>query len=84
MSKKLDFTQVAFNVAMQATGEAPRVPAPKPKGTGKAVGGAKRMASLTPDERKELALKAAGARWAKSGTAPSPSGTGAAKLSKGR
>ena len=68
---------------MQATGEAPRVPAPKPKDIGKAVGGAKRMADLTPEQRKELALKAAGARWAKSGTAPIPSGTGAGKASKG-
>jgi hypothetical protein len=39
------------------------------------------MATMTPDERKELALKAAGARWSK--TAPSPVGTGAGKATKG-
>ncbi len=63
MSKKLDFSQVAFNVVQQATGEAPKVAAPKQKATGKATGGAKRMADMTAEQRKELALKAAGARW---------------------
>ena len=76
MSKK-DFSQVAFNVVQQAIGEAPKVAAPKHKAIGKATGGAKRMADMTVEERRELALKAAGARWNKS--APIPKGTGARK-----
>ena len=35
------------------------------------------MADMTPEQRKELALKAAGARWNKN--APGPDGTGARK-----
>lgn len=65
MSKKLDFWQVAFNVAQQATGEVAKVAAPKQKAVGKATGGAKRMAHMSAEERRELALKAAGARWNK-------------------
>lgn len=77
MSAKLDFTQVAHRVMQQATGEIPKVAAPKQKGVGKAVGGSKRMADMTPEQRKELALKAAGARWKKN--APVPAGTGATR-----
>lgn len=75
-----DFSQVALDVVRQATGEQPK-PAPSPKKEasrkGGLKGGSKRMADMTPEQRKELALKAAGARWSKS--APSPSGTGARK-----
>ena len=77
MSKKLDFSQVAFNVVQQATGESPKVPAPRKKVLGKATGGAKRMASLSEEERTALAVKAASARWNKN--APAPDGTGARK-----
>lgn len=77
MTAKKDFSQVAFNVFQQAVGDAPKVAAPKPKAAGKATGGAKRMADMTAEERKELALKAAGARWNKS--APIPKGSGARK-----
>lgn len=36
-------------------------------------GGKKRMAALTPEERKELARKAAQARWTKTKKKPRPS-----------
>jgi hypothetical protein len=81
MTAKKDFTQVAHSVMLQATGAIPKIAAPKQKAAGKAVGGAKRMADMTAEQRKELALKAAGARWSK--TAPGPDGTGAGKVSKG-
>ncbi|TRZ55327.1 MAG: histone H1 [Rhodocyclaceae bacterium] len=68
-----DFTQVAFSVVQQATGEAE--PAKKPL-TGKKAesrkgglkGGKWRMDALTPEQRKDLAKKAVEARWGK--TAP--------------
>ena len=74
-SEKRYFSQVAFNIFQQAVGEAPKVAAPKPRAVGKATGDAKRMADMTPEQRKELALKAASARWNKS--APIPKGSGA-------
>lgn len=77
MSAKKDFTQVAHNVFLQASGAIPKQAAPKQRGTGRATGGSARMATMTAEERKELALKAAGARWSKN--APVPSGTGARK-----
>jgi hypothetical protein len=66
---KKDFTQVAFAVVQQATGEAPR-----PTTTLRQVnsrkgglkGGTARMAALTDTERTDLAKKAAKARWVKS------------------
>lgn len=66
MSKK-DFTQVAFNVAQQATSEAPKRVTNERQEAGRkggVKGGSKRMADMTPEQRKELALKAAEARWA--------------------
>lgn len=78
---KKDFTQVAFDVVQQATGEAPKPPAKTAKQVAGAKGGKKgghsRMTSMTEEERRELALKAAGARWSKN--APGPDGTGARK-----
>lgn len=77
---KKDFTQVAFDVFQQATGEVPKhAPSPKQEAgrKGGLKGGAKRMASMTEDERRDLAVKAASARWSKS--APVPPGTGARK-----
>jgi hypothetical protein len=75
-----DFTQVALDVVRRATGEEP-APAPTPKQEagrkGGTKGGKSRMDALSPEERRELALKAAGARWKKS--APAPVGTGARK-----
>jgi len=62
-----DFTQVAFNVVQIATGEAK----PAPELTGKKadsskggkVGGKARADNLTPEQRSEIAKKAAKARW---------------------
>ena len=64
-----DFTQVAFNIVQQATGEAE----PTPKLTGRKAnsskgglkGGKARSNALTPEERSEIAKKAAEARWKK-------------------
>jgi hypothetical protein len=63
-----DFTQVAFDVVQQATGEAV-----KPEESAKAKagrkggrkGGASRATALTAEQRSEIAKKAAGARWKK-------------------
>ena len=79
-NKRKDFSQIAFDVVQQATGEA----VPKANLTGKKAdsrkgglrGGKTRMNSMTPEQRKELAKKAAAARWGN--TAPSTE-TGAAK-----
>lgn len=64
-----DFTQVAFNIVQQATGEVE----PTPELTGKKAdsskggkkGGKARAEALTPEERSEIAKKAAQARWKK-------------------
>lgn len=66
---KKDFSQVAFDVVQQATGEKPKPAAPTPRQEasrkGGLKGGAKRMAELTEVERTELASRAAKARWQK-------------------
>lgn len=65
---KKDFTQVAFDVVQQATGERPKpVTTPRQENSRKGglKGGAKRMAELSDQERSELAKKAAKARWQK-------------------
>lgn len=62
-----DFTQLAFGVVQQATGEG----APEPELTGKKAdsrkgglkGGKARAQKLTPEERSEIAKKAAAVRW---------------------
>ena len=69
-NNRKDFSQIAFNVAQIATGEAPK---PKPL-TGKKAdsrkgglaGGKARADKLTPEERSEIAKKAAAAKWVKS------------------
>ncbi len=61
-----DFTQIAFDVVQQATGEVV-----KPKESAKAIAGRKggfiggdaRAAALTPKKRKAIAKKAAAVRW---------------------
>ena len=68
-----DFTQVAFDVVQQATGEAPPLPEidPKKKAAiesgrkGGIKGGAERAKKLTAGERSEIAKKAAAVRWKK-------------------
>lgn len=65
---KEDFTQVAFDVVQQATGEKPKpetTPRQENSRKGGSKGGASRMARLTDEERSELAKKAAAARWKK-------------------
>ena len=65
MATKRDFSQVAHDVFMQATGAAP-----KPKMTAKQeagqkgglVGGKKRMATMTDEQRTALALKGVAGR----------------------
>ena len=64
-----DFTQIAFAVVQQATGEVE----PEPELTGKKAdsrkgglkGGKARAKKLTDEERSEIAKKAATMRWAK-------------------
>jgi hypothetical protein len=67
MTRK-DFSQVAFDVFKQATREEPK-PAPSPLKTARkkagAKGGASRAASLTPEQRADIARTAAQARWKK-------------------
>jgi len=70
MSKKPDFTQIAFRVVQKAThqepaGEEPRPLPPKAAAgrQGGLKGGKARAAKLTPEERSESARKAARARW---------------------
>jgi hypothetical protein len=66
-NNRKDFSQIAFNVAQIATGEAPK---PQPL-TGKKAdsrkgglkGGKARADKLTPEQRSEIAKKAAAKRW---------------------
>lgn len=70
-----DFSQVAFDVVQQATGETPPEPEldPKKKAAiesgrrGGLKGGASRKTALTPEKRSEIAKNAAIARWNKKG-----------------
>ena len=66
---KKDFSQIAFDVVQRATGDAPE-PAPKTarqenSRKGGLKGGTSRMDAMTPEQRSELAKKAAKARWNK-------------------
>jgi len=68
-TSRKDFTQIAFRVAQIATGDAPK---PEPLSGKKAdsskggkVGGKARADKLTPEQRSEIAQKAAQARWKK-------------------
>ena len=70
MSKKPDFTQIAFRVAQKAahletTAEECEPLSPKAAAgrKGGQKGGKARAAKLTPEERREAARKAAEARW---------------------
>jgi len=66
---KKDFSQIAFDVVQQATGEAPKQFAKTAKqeagSKGGLKGGKKRMESLTPEQRSELGKQAREARRAK-------------------
>ena len=64
-----DFTQVAFDVFRQASGEVPN-PAPdtaakKASRKGGLKGGTARSIKLTPTRKREIAVKADQARWKK-------------------
>lgn len=65
---KKDFTQIAFAVVQQATGEKPKpVATPRQEASRKGglKGGSTRMANMTEEQRRELAVKAASVRWSK-------------------
>jgi hypothetical protein len=74
MPKKPDFTQVAFRIGQQATGQAPAEPEPpalSPRAAAGQKGGLKggkaRAEKLSPEKRTEAAKKAATARWHRKG-----------------
>ena len=66
MATKKDFTQIAHAVFMQATGAAPKKAEPTAKQIagrkGGLVGGKKRMASMTDDEKVQLSALGVAAR----------------------
>ena len=72
-SSKLDLNQLAKRIVDEATGEAEKTPSPPVKNAaavalgklGGQKGGAARAAKLTPEQRSEIAKKAAAARWPK-------------------
>lgn len=73
-----DINQAAYQMVHRSTGTADREPRP-PKVTksdisrvmaamgrkGGAIGGRRRMVTMTPEQRQQVALKAAQTRWAK-------------------
>jgi hypothetical protein len=66
---KKDFTQIAFSVVQQATGSETKpklTPRQENSRKGGLKGGVTRMSSLSDEERKAFAVKAASARWNKS------------------
>ena len=69
-----DFAQTAFDVVQQAIGEVVPEPVDEKKKAaqdsgrrGGLKGGDARAATLTPEQRSEIAKKAAAKRWAKTG-----------------
>jgi hypothetical protein len=65
-NKRKDFTQAAFNIVQQATGEVPKPQLTQAQESGKKggkIGGVIRAKKLTSQERSEIAKKAARARW---------------------
>lgn len=68
-----DFAVTAFRVVQEATKEPEAAPEPKPEGKNPAAvalgrlggkkGGPARAAKLSPEQRREIAQKAAKARW---------------------
>jgi hypothetical protein len=73
--KNLDANQLAKRILDEASGDEPKTEAPAPTKKNKAAvalgkiggkrGGAARAASLTPEQRSEIARKAAAGRWKK-------------------
>ncbi|MGC2459136.1 MAG: histone H1 [Gallionellaceae bacterium] len=74
-SSRLDLNQLAKRIVDEATGEAKKTLPPAPKEKNKAAqelgrlggkkGGKVRAENLTPEQRSEIAKKAAQKRWAK-------------------
>lgn len=72
-SKPQDVNQIAARILQEATGEAPKTEPPPEKNQaavelgrlGGKKGGAARAAKLTPEQRSEIAKKAAAGRWSK-------------------
>lgn len=70
-SKPQDVNQIAARILQEATGEAPKTEPPPEKNQaavelgrlGGKKGGAARAAKLTPEQRSEIAKKAAAKRW---------------------
>lgn len=66
---KKDLNQLAYSILQQAIGEEPKPPKESAKAragrSGGIKGGAKRAATLTPEQRAQIAKKAAAARWRK-------------------
>ena len=63
-----DLNQTAFNIVQQSTGQVPPAPVKNPAAValgrlGGLKGGKARAAAMTPKKRKEIAQKAAAARW---------------------
>jgi hypothetical protein len=59
-----DVNELAWSIVNDLTGDEPPAPEPNKVETGK-KGGEARAAKLTPKERREIARKAARARWGK-------------------
>lgn len=74
-NKRRDFTQVAFDVVQRATGET-LAPAPTERQESGRKGGLKggmaRSTKMTPQRRREIAIKAAAARWTDAGGIKQP------------
>jgi hypothetical protein len=70
----MDMNQIAKRITDEATGATPKTAPPPPKDdaavehgrVGGIKGGAARAAKLTPEQRAEIARKAAAGRWKKS------------------
>ena len=90
-SSKLDLNQLAKRILDEATGEAEKTPAPPVKNAaavalgklGGMKGGAARAAKLTPEQRSEIAKKAATTRWGAQ-TLTEPPNEGASEAPKNR
>lgn len=84
-SKPRDVNALAFAILQEATGEAAPTKPESLRGKkadsqkGGLRGGKSRMDALTPEQRQELAKKAAAARWSK----PAPDGNAGAGKVKG-
>lgn len=63
MANKLDLNQLAKRILDEATGEQEKTPAPKEKDAGAIERGKARSEKLTPEQRSEIAKKAAQKRW---------------------